>query len=582
MNKPELVGELQRNNGQLWVRDLFVAGAEATELAGGQPKDILEAGAGSIVRAVHEEDGWRAREVLAERNSALAKMYAIAGDHALAPVFPEAVQKEVEALLADPGIDDPSLDDLVDLPFVTIDGPGTRDLDQAMYIEARDGGGWKVLYALADPAWCVTPGTALFDESLRRGSSYYLPGLCVPMLPRALSEGITSLNEKQLRRAVVFEMAVDADGECVHTSVRRARVRSRSQLTFRQVQRFLDGEESLPDRSAEPSVRLLRDVGRARMRRAVQRNVIHYRRTEVEVKLHGGLRFVIDLAPRSSVEKYNEQLSLMCNVEGARMIRDHGGEHVQPIYRIHAPPDARRYEKLEALIAAIVKRHHLDEDQWAWRRGGDQSLADYLAALPTEGAEGRLATAIHRQAVLTNVRSVFSDEPSGHHGVGAEIYARFSAPMRELVGVFLHKELFEKLDHGDDAGADETLREQIIDRANESRALQKQLTNEANRVVLDELFTDDRQLPREDRPRRIGTVMGLTPTKAHVLLDDPRIEVKVYTKHQQEVDGAPVRISDDGAAMLRDGNELCRIGDEVVVRVHGRDKRDDRWMLVIE
>jgi ribonuclease R len=428
----------------------------------------------------------------------------------------------------------------------------------------------------------VRPGTALFEESLRRGSSYYLPGLCIPMLPRALSEGITSLNEKQLRRAVVFRMAVDASGECVETRVERARMRSRAQLTFRQVQRFLDDDEPLPDRAAEPSVRLLRDVGRARMRRSEQRDVIHYRRTEVEVKLSREFHFVIDLAPRSSVEKYNEQLSLMCNIEGACLLRDGApSAEVQPIYRVHASPNAQRYRKLEELLGAIAKRHRLG-NTWRWKYRGKTSLADFLKALPHDGAQARIASAIHRQAVLTNVRSVFSDEPAGHHGVGAEVYARFSAPMRELVGVFLHKELFEKLEGTrGDARNDEELRHRIIERANESKALQKRLTKEANRIVLDELFEADRQRPRDERPLRKGTVMGITPSKAHILLDDPRIEVKVYTRHQSQVIGSTVRMSDDGAALLAGDAELCRIGDEVSVQVHDRDQRGDRWMLVI-
>ncbi len=583
MTKRELVGELLSENGAWLVRQLFAPDTSSIPLAGGQPKEILDAGAGSIVRAERDDDGWRAREVLAKKKTALEKMYRLAGTQGLDPTFPPDVDSEVERLLEDPGIEDPALDDLTHLPFVTIDGPGTRDLDQAMFIET-DGSGWKVLYALADPAWCVRPGTALFTESLRRGSSYYLPGLCIPMLPRALSEGITSLNEKVLRRAVVFTMRVDASGECTQTTVTRARMMSVSKLTFDQVQQFLDEGSSLPAPQAEPSVRLLRDVGRARMRRAEQRDVIHYRRTEVEVKLSGGLKFVIDLAPRSSVEKYNEQLSLMCNVEGARLLRqgDTDDDRVQPIYRVHASPDERRYQRLEALIAALAKRHRLDGAEWRWKRGGPQSLADFLAALPSKGPQGRVAGAIHRQAVMTNVRSVFSDQPAGHHGVGADVYARFSAPMRELVGVFLHKELFERIEGGaDEVSDDAALREQIIERANESKTIQKNLTKEANRVVLDEIFEADRQLARAERPVRIGTVMGLTATKAHVLLDDPRIEVKIYTQHASQIDGKPVRLTEDGAALDRDGDELCRIGDAVGVVVHDRDQKGDRWMLAL-
>ncbi len=589
MNKHELVGELSSHRGQPAVRDLFAPDAEPVALAGGQPKEIREAPSGSIVRVRREADGWRAREVLAKRRSALAKMYHLAGAHGLDPVFPPRVEEEVERLLAAPGIDDPTLEDVSHLPFVTIDGEGTRDLDQAMFLEPRSSGGFRVWYALADPAWCVKPGTALFDEALRRGASYYLPGLAIPMLPRALSEGITSLNEGVLRRAVMFKMDVDAAGECVRTEVSRARMRSVAKLSFGDVQAFLDRGTPLSARAAEPSVRLLRDVGRARMRRAEQRDVIHYRRTEVEVKLAGGLKFVIDLEPRTSVEKYNEQLSLLCNVEGAKLLRDGGppgrfgdDRNVQAIYRVHASPDARRYEKLEALLEAIARRQGLDAATWGWRRGRERSLADYLAALPDAGRLGRIASAVHRQAVLTNVRSVFSDQPASHHGVGADVYARFSAPMREVVGVFLHKELFERLtESGQNPREDEVLREQIIERANESKALQAALTKEANRIVIDEIFAADRQRPRAERPARLGTVVGLTPQKAHVVLDEPHIEVKVYADHQSRVSGRPVRLSEDGAAFLEGAAELCRIGDAVRVTVHDRDRRGDRWMLTM-
>ena len=160
--------------------------------------DDFDAPRRSIVR-VENNGGWRVSGIVAERGSALEKMYRVAAEHALDPVFPPAVESEVEELLKDPGISDPELVDLTALPFVTIDGPGTRDLDQAVHI-AKDGDGWMVRYALADPSWCVRPGTALFDEALRRGATYYLPGLAIPMLPRALSEGIVSLNQRADRR----------------------------------------------------------------------------------------------------------------------------------------------------------------------------------------------------------------------------------------------------------------------------------------------------------------------------------------------------------------------------------------------
>ncbi|HHH29464.1 MAG TPA: RNB domain-containing ribonuclease [Polyangiaceae bacterium] len=554
------------------------------DLASSQPKRATEAGIGSIIRVRRDADGWRVDEILAPPKSALAHMYAIAGEHGLDPTFPQAVEDEVERLKMQPGIDDPALEDLTHLPFVTIDGPGTRDLDQAAYLE-RDGDGFVVWYALADPAHCVTVGSALFDEALRRGASYYLPGFAVPMLPRALSEDIVSLEPEQDRRAVVFRMALDAEGSCAKTEILRARVRSRAQLTFGQVERFLRDPEGhpLPVPEAAKSVALLPAIGQARLRDAAEREVVHYRRTETELRLDeaGTLKFVVELGRRGEVEQYNAQLSLLCNVEGARFLRAHAdSELVQPIYRVHPSPRPKRLEELEELLEALCKRRDLDASRWTWRRDSGQSLADFLAQLPHEGPEGRLAQAIHRQAVLVNLRSTFSPEPARHHGVGAEVYARFSAPMREIVGIFLHKEVFERLSGVPSEGDDDALRSEIVNKANEAKTLQKQITREANRYAIDQLFEADRRHPLEKRPWRTGTLMGLSRGKVHVLLDDPRIDIKLYVQHLARIVGAPVTITDDGAELAL-GDDHCRIGDAVRVQVRERDKGRDRWMIAL-
>src|SRR5690606_21608079 len=101
--------------------------------------------------------GWEATEALAAPRSPLARMYRIVARHGLDPFFPAAVRAEVAALVAEPGIDDDRLVDLTALPFVTIDGAGTRDLDQALYL-AREGAELVVCYAIADAAHYVRPG----------------------------------------------------------------------------------------------------------------------------------------------------------------------------------------------------------------------------------------------------------------------------------------------------------------------------------------------------------------------------------------------------------------------------------------
>ncbi|RYE92844.1 MAG: RNB domain-containing ribonuclease, partial [Myxococcales bacterium] len=467
--------------------------------------------------------------------SARDAVQAILNEEGLPPQFPPEVEAEVEALQRSPGLDDPTLVDLRALPFVTIDGPTSRDLDQALFIE-RDGDELVAHYAIADASYFVRPGSALFAEALRRGASYYVPGRVVPMLPPALSEGLISLNPDGPRRAVVFTSRLDPSGQCLGTTVRRALIQSQAKLAFGQVQEFLDRDaaghdDPLAHRPFTGSLRLLAVVGQRRMRDQQLRQVVRYRRVEIDVRLSDGddaLMAVV--ASRGAVELYNEQLSLLCNSEGGLLLcRDDGGPVAQGIYRAHPSPPASRLAELEALVAELVTLHGLD-DTWRWRRDDARGLSEFLMSLPTDGPHERVATAIQRQAIMTNLGASYTDAPASHHGVGARPYARFSAPMREVVGVFVHKELVEKLGlqpRQPDA-QDESLRQQVIASATRARDLQGQLDGRINRLVIDRLLRPDLSLPPAARPRRLATVMGLTANKVHVQLDDPMLDMKLY------------------------------------------------------
>ncbi len=576
--------------------------------AGGRVRDAFDAESGSLPLAApaavgswirfRVEDGRAVADgpVLADAGSAQAALYALAAKRGLSPLHSPEVMAETAAAVADPGVDDPSLEDLTRLPFVTIDEVHSRDLDQALFIERRDGG-FTVWYAIADPAWCVRPGSALFAEALRRGATYYLPGLVIPMLPKELSEGTVSLGPQVDRRAMVFEVALDAGGRVEHTRIRRARVRSRVKTSYDAVQAYFDGDASLPggdvpDTAAQvaESLALLAEVGALRIGLAEARGVVAFRRREIAVSLSpagsespagSDLRFVALADPRNDVERYNEQISLLCNVEGARFLLrgDREDDQVQPIFRTHDAPDPQRLDQLSRQIGALVRRHRLDAARWDWRPGG-RSLADYLRSLPSTGPQARLARSVHRQAMLTGGRSQYAAVPGMHFGVGADVYGRFTAPMREIVGVFAHKEAWEKLGLSRPGPDDERLREQVVTAGNRARQTQRELDRGVNRWVLDQLFKDDLDRTPERRPRRRGTVMGVSRSKVHVALDQPPIDVKVYISHISRQLGQRVTQGRDRVTLRQaDGVRLHTVGDEARVRVRDHDPERDRWWL---
>jgi len=283
VGRRRFVGWLGRTGDVVVLRDPFLAVELEAEAAA-----VGDAADGSVVAVDRDA---RTIQVLAGPGTAMASIWAIAFEAGMDPTFPDDVEREVERLLAAPGLDDPALIDLDAVPFVTIDGPTARDLDQAIAVE-RDGAGFRILYAIADAAHAAPPGSAIFAEALRRGASYYLPGLSIPMLPRALSEGITSLNADVPRRALVFDMRIDDQGRSTGTQMIRGRIRSRAKLAFGEVQAMLDepGGATLAARPYGESLRAMRDAGVALLRESETRDVVRYRRTGVDVPPEG-LRF---------------------------------------------------------------------------------------------------------------------------------------------------------------------------------------------------------------------------------------------------------------------------------------------------
>ena len=72
----------------------------------------------------------------------------------VSPSFPPEVEAAAAAAAANPRL--PGLD-RTDLPMITIDPPGSMDLDQALHL-ARDGSGYVLSYAIADLGAFITPG----------------------------------------------------------------------------------------------------------------------------------------------------------------------------------------------------------------------------------------------------------------------------------------------------------------------------------------------------------------------------------------------------------------------------------------
>ncbi|MEE9319515.1 MAG: ribonuclease catalytic domain-containing protein [Granulosicoccus sp.] len=461
-----------------------------------------------------------------------------------------AAKAEAAAWHGKSGFNDPDLTDWTALPFVTIDNADSLDLDQALLITNTESG-YRIRYALADAAFYIRPGSTIFEEALVRGTTFYTPLLSAPMLPRSLSEGLLSLNPNVDRRALVFDMYLDAYANIQKTIIVRALVHSQAKLCYTGVQAFLNSENTaLDNQPFSESLRLLQSVGNKLIAKGLERGVAPFDRTETQITVTSdpaaGEHFIVQVRERLDTERYNEQLSLLCNMEGAALLQALKAHDIglQPVFRTHPAPLKEQRRQLEETLKELVEAKQLEE---MWLLNPGQTLADYFSKLPRSPAHRQLLRAIQRQILQSQRASIFQAKPDRHHALAAASYARFSSPMREVAGIYTHKELLDALGVAgmetytsdilttgvthypkvlsidEDASR---LQLAVIDSANRARQLQKQIEKAIEFTVISRLL--HRDLQQSPRPFRSGALMGIRKDKLYIGIDDLALDIKVY------------------------------------------------------
>ena len=352
--------------------------------------------------------------------------------------------------------------DARDLDLVTIDPPGSMDLDQAVLLErlpawseaagtsVGDAPGsaatYRIHYAIASLATFVTPGGALDAELSRRGETIYAPDAATPLHPEVLSHGAASLLEDVDRPACLWTIDLDARGEVVSARVERALVRSRARLTYGQVQAAIDGEGTLPSEAPTDLPGLLAEIGRLRLEREVARGGISMTTPEQVVEVTEAAESAGDsesaeapgpsgyrLAYRVPVpaEQYNAQISLLTGMCAARIMVECG----VGILRTLPPARPEDYARLRRVAAALGIDWPAAQPYSELVRGLDHAVPAHAAfmdqAMSLLRGSGYLAFGAGGVGVPADDEA--SDAEEAVHSAIAARYAHVTAPLRRLV-----------------------------------------------------------------------------------------------------------------------------------------------------
>ena len=404
---------------------------------------------------------------------------ALRAQYEVPTAFPPEVLAEAEAAATAWAQDGPArllaagARDARALDLVTIDPPGSMDLDQAVLLErlpaqtdragvpTGDAPGpaaaYRVHYAIASLATFVTPGGALDVELRRRGETIYAPDAATPLHPEVLSHGAASLLEDMDRPACLWTIDLDARGEVLSARVERALVRSRARLTYDQVQAAIDEAGSLPPSAPADLPGLLSEIGRLRLEREAARGGISMTTPEQVIEVTAvteaaelpeavatqtaaaadpegptspaGYR----LAYRVPVpaEQYNAQISLLTGMCAARIMVGCG----VGILRTLPPARPEDYARLRRVAAALGIDWPAARPYPELVRGLDHAVPAHAAfmdqAMSLFRGSGYLAFGAGGVGVPADDEA--SDAEEAVHSAIAARYAHVTAPLRRLV-----------------------------------------------------------------------------------------------------------------------------------------------------
>ena len=180
-------------------------------------------------------------EILGGVNEAGVDMLSLIKEYDLPYVFPKAVVNEAKS--KGNKINEKDIKNRKDLRndiVFTIDGQDAKDLDDAVSVKKLENGNYKLDVHIADVSYYVRENSLLDKEAQIRGTSIYMLGRVIPMLPRELSNGICSLNEGEDRYTLSCTMEINSKGNVVSSDVYKAVINVTKRMNYHDVQAILD------------------------------------------------------------------------------------------------------------------------------------------------------------------------------------------------------------------------------------------------------------------------------------------------------------------------------------------------------
>lgn len=382
-------------------------------------------------------------EILGNVNEAGVDMLSLIKEYNLPSTFPESVVQEAKAFENKVDKKDiPHRVDFRDKEIFTIDGEDAKDLDDAVRVEKLKNGNYRLEVHIADVSYYVRENSLLDQEALIRGTSIYMLGRVIPMLPRELSNGICSLNAGEDRFTLSCVMEIDTQGKVISSEVVKGIINVTERMSYTDVQAIIENSNQQTVKRYKPYVtqfKLMEELAHILKHKRMEQGYLNLDIPESKIDLDMDGRVTnIGKYETSFSHEIIEQFMLIANETIAEKFF---WLEAPFIYRVHENPDLEKTQELNKFLFNFGLKIKASKDNMY-----PKEFAKIL-----EEVKGKEEEKVVSNLVLRTLKVArYEAENKGHFGIASKYYCHFTSPIRRYPDLFIHRVISKYLENNYD------------------------------------------------------------------------------------------------------------------------------------
>jgi ribonuclease R len=321
--------------------------------------------------------------------------------------------------------------DLTNEVIFTIDSVHTKDMDDAISIKKLDNGNYELGVHIADVAHYVKPGTNLFKEAMKRGTSVYIGDVVIPMIPSILSNGICSLNEGVERLTKSCIMEINPQGKVVNYKITDSVIKSKKKMTYEELNELFSGNQIDPSYIPFiPELQVIRELSNILTKTKHKNGAIEFESSDISIQKDRKQEQITGFKQKNQgeAESIIENFMIMANEVIAT---DFYWKDLPFIYRTHDMPEEMRLENTIEQIKSLGLGTQLIKIQNAYGPKAIQSILEHYKNTP-------IYSVISNLLLRSMAKAQYSTENIGHFALSLDNYCHFTSPIRRFPDLMIH------------------------------------------------------------------------------------------------------------------------------------------------